>query len=177
MIMAGGGGGDPPDRGKNNFYNVGNKMATENRESYMYVARDAPPYRVYVEILDNQKRINKFSVGVLLRKVEKCRNHITELKYLGKNKIIVFLNSWIKANLLVEDTFLKENGYKAFIPRHLVSITGVIGGVPLDIDTEEMLQDIECAYPVLSLYRLNRWDREKSQKVPSEIIRREFWKT
>ncbi|XP_029725192.2 uncharacterized protein LOC115265101 [Aedes albopictus] len=170
-MATGGGGGLPPDKGKDQSEIDGNKMADDSApESFMYTARDAAPYRVYVEIIDNTKRIYKFSVGSVLRKLEKYRNQITELKYLGRNKIIVFSNSWVKANLLVGETVLAEKGYKAYIPRHLVCITGVIGGIPTDIEMEEIEQDYECAYPVVNLYRLNRWDREKGKKVASNRV-------
>lgn len=161
-MATGGGGGLPPDKGKDPSENGEDNMADDlPRESYLYTARDAAPYRVYVEILDKTKRINKFSVGSVLRKLDKYRNQITELKSLGRNKIIVFFNSWMKANLLVGEAVLTEKGYKAYIPRHLVCITGVIGGIPTDIEMEDIEQDYECSYPVVNLYRLNRWDREK----------------
>lgn len=168
--MATGGGTLPPDRGKQNNINDGNKMEDDARDSYMYVARDAPPYRVYIEIMDNTKRINKFSVGSMLRKMDKYRNHMTELKYLGRNKIIVFFNSWVKANMLVGEETLREKGYKAYIPRHLVCITGVIGGIPMDIEMEDIQQDVECMYSVVNVYRLNRWDREQGKKVASNRV-------
>ncbi|XP_062537671.1 uncharacterized protein LOC134205995 [Armigeres subalbatus] len=106
----------------------------------------------------------------MLRKIEKYRNQITELKYLGRNKIIVFFNSWVKANLLVGEATLPEKGYKAYVPRHLVCITGVIGGIPTDIEMEDIQQDYECAFPIVNLYRLNRWDREKGRKVASNRV-------
>lgn len=87
--MADGGGGDkPPDRGKTRDRN---KMEDDaEREPVFYMLGDTPPYRVYVEKVDKNDKINKFSLGSTLKKDRNYDRNITEMKYLGKNKIIVF---------------------------------------------------------------------------------------
>lgn len=167
-MAAGGGGTEPPDKRTLQ----GNKMDDENteRESYLYTARDEGPYRIFIEIQDKTKSINKFSVGQLLRKLPRYRNYIEEMKYLGRKKIIVFFSSWLQANLLVGEQMLQERGYHAYVPRHLVCIKGVVSGVDPEIDIEDIKQEIESSMPVVDSYRMNRWVREKSRKEPSNRI-------
>ena len=158
-----GGGSDPPDPGAHG----GTKMAVETRngtnthaeqerETYLYTVRDEAPYRVYIEGTGDE-RINKFAVGSMIRKLEKYRNHVTDLRYLGRNKIVAFFNSYIKANLFVGEDRLKERGYKAYVPRHLISVRGVLVGIPTDISEEEIMMEIESEYQVIDVYRLNRF--------------------
>ncbi|XP_055522794.1 uncharacterized protein LOC129716976 [Wyeomyia smithii] len=89
--------------------------------------------------------------------MEKYWNHVIDLKYLGRNKIIVFLNSYTKANLFVEDKKLEKLGYKVYVPRHLCCVTGVLAGIPTDIDIREIKAEIECDCQVVDVYRFNRF--------------------
>ncbi|XP_058816307.1 uncharacterized protein LOC131679584 [Topomyia yanbarensis] len=61
------------------------------------------------------------------------------------------------ANFFVGNEKLKERGYKAYIPRHVVCVTGVLAGIPADISVDEIKADMECKYPVVDVYRLNRF--------------------
>lgn len=167
-MAEGGGGGQPPDPGavrKNKMANPnpGNKSTTGNdnmeveREKYLYTRNDFAPYRVYVELTDKSKKINKFTLGAWLRKSEKYRRSLTEMKYLGRSKIIVFMSYMTAANAMVDDESLKQAGYSAYVPRHLVCISGVLAGIPTEITEEEILGDIESPAPVMSVFRLSRY--------------------
>ncbi|XP_058821795.1 uncharacterized protein LOC131683653 [Topomyia yanbarensis] len=162
------GGGDPPpaDPGEQSETEMDNpkdtRKSTGNKENYLYTVQDDGPYRIYVESA-NAEKINKFSLGSVIRKMDKYRHHVIELKYLGRNKIIVFMNSYKKANLFVGDERVKECGYKAYIPRHLLCVTGVLAGIPTDISVEEIKQEIECDYQVVDVYRLNQFVEGRSR--------------
>lgn len=167
-MATGGGGHEPPDRTARKE-NGDNKM-DDQRESYLYTANDEGPYRIFIEIMDRTKSINKFSVGQMLRKLPRYRNYIEDMKYLGRKKIIIFISSWVQANLLVGERILNEQGYNAYVPRHLVCITGVVSGVDSDIDIEDIKQEIESNTPVVDVYRMNRWVHEKQRKEPSNRV-------
>lgn len=169
-MAEGGGGGEPPDPGavkkiKMAETDGGNKSPNDDgkmdvqatREKYLYTKNDQGPYRVYVELTDKTNRINKFTVGAWLRKSDKYRRSVIEMKYLGRNKIIVFMSYMTAANAMVDDEGLKQAGYSAYVPRHLVCISGVLAGIPTDIPEAEILCDIESPVPVMSVYRLSRF--------------------
>ncbi|XP_062556358.1 uncharacterized protein LOC134221180 [Armigeres subalbatus] len=169
-MAEGGGGGKPPDPGtkkKNKMEENGGKHATTSdgihgngttvQQKYLYTKSDHGPYRVYVELTDKTNKINKFTLGAWLRKLDKYRRSVTEMKYLGRNKIIVFMSFMTAANAMVDDENLLEAGYKAYIPRHLVCISGVLAGIPTDITEDEILNDIESPAPVMSVFRLSRF--------------------
>ncbi|XP_062702627.1 uncharacterized protein LOC134285589 [Aedes albopictus] len=112
-------------------------------------------------------RINKFSLGSMLRELQGYKNHIFDMKQIGRNKIMVVFNSYIKANAIVE--FINnENGmYTAYIPKHVVCISGVIAGIPNDITTEQIFTDLQSEVPVVDVYRLNRY--VNGEKQPSNL--------
>ncbi|XP_055528054.1 uncharacterized protein LOC129720591 [Wyeomyia smithii] len=106
----------------------------------------------------------------MLRKETKYRNYIEDMKYLGRHKLIIFFNSWMQANSLIDEKVINEKGYQAYIPRHVVCITGVVNGIDTDIDIEYLKQETESSAQVVKVYRLNRWDREKMKKEATNRV-------
>lgn len=159
---------DPPDYGGTDKQtDLGQQT---ERTKFEYVLTDMAPYRVYFELKsgNNGARINRYSLGSKLRSVETFKRHIVDMKQISRSKIMVVLNSYSKANLLVE-TINNENGiYTAYIPKHVVCISGVIAGIPTEITTEQIKADLECDVPVFDVYRLNRY--EEGRKVPSTRV-------
>lgn len=169
--------GDPPELPGNNSADVdmasgaqslalqaaqqGLPKATHQRKELInveYTMEDTGPYRIYFEPLTMEERINKFSVGSTLRKMEQYRRHIVDMKQVGRNKIMVYLNSYTKANSLVKEVQAGRIGrYRAYVPLHLVCVTGVIAGVPADINEKEIFEDLQCEVPIVSVRRLNRF--------------------
>lgn len=122
---------DPPDTGGRSGRSDENGRQNKQRVKFEYTIRDEAPYRVYFELRGGPQqgpqggRINKFSLGSMLRELQGYKNHIIDMKQIGRNKIMVVFNSYIKANAIVE--FINnENGlYTAYIPKHVVCISGV----------------------------------------------------
>lgn len=142
----------------------------KQQENYTYTHQDSAPYRIYVELKkkDEARRINKFSLGSMIRGMNEYRRHVTDMKYVGNNKILVFVNSFLKANSLMELLNKEDTIYKAYVPRHLVTVTGVISGIPTEIKEEEIEADIESEYPVVGVRRLTRFvdgDRVQTTRV------------
>lgn len=137
--------------------NTGKNM---EKVDYEYVFGDQGPFRVMVELNDTQNgslTINKLTLASTLRKLAIYKTHVTEIKNVGRNKLMVYLNNYQIANRLTTDSLLKGKNYKAYIPRHLISVTGVISGIPLDITADEVMNDIESEATVMQIYRLNRF--------------------
>lgn len=134
----------------------GQRMDPEN---IIYTKEDSAPYRLYFELRDNKggtEKINKFSLGSFLRKMDHIRQFITDMKYVGQHKILVFMSSYSRANLTLKAVNNGDSIYKAYIPKHLVCVTGVLAGVPTDIDIEEIKMDLECNVPIVNVVRLTK---------------------
>lgn len=150
--------GKPPDGGK-------------TFQEYEYNKNDVAPYRVIVQLLDDKDgavHINKLTFGQLMTKTETYRQSITNIRTLGKYKLIVFLGDLQAANQLKKDPVLKEHNYKAYIPRSFVSVSGVVAGVPVDMTMEEIRESISCSCPILNINRLHRF--EGGRKIPTSRI-------
>lgn len=130
------------------------------KENITYTSLDTGPYRIYFElrVRNEGQKINKFSLGSTLRKMDQFKPFITDMKYVGLHKTIVFVSSYTKANALVNEINSGSGLYRAYVPKHLVSITGVIAGIPTDIDVDDIKADIICEVPILSVTRMTRWD-------------------
>lgn len=138
---------------------------------YLYEGSDQGPSRVMVELIDTKKgeiKINKLTLACTLRKMIMYKTHVVDMKHVGRNKIMIYMNNFQLANRLTKDPALNEKNYRAYIPRHFVSVTGVIAGVPLEITEEDIMQDIQCEFPVLEAYRMNRFvndHKEATQRM------------
>lgn len=161
VFMSAGAASLEAQQAKNGSGNGGATQKQQQRKAPMnveYTTADSGPYRIYFEPLKEGDRINKFSLGAELRRMDHYRRHIVEMKQVGRNKIMVYLNSYVKANSLVQEVQAEKNGkYRAYVPLHLVCVTGVIAGVPADIPIEEIEEDIACEVPIVSIRRLNRF--------------------
>lgn len=130
-------------------------------QTYEYNQYDTSPFRVIVQLQNDEEgkqRINKLSLGKVLSKIDEYKNNITNMRALGRNKVLVFLKNFQVANKLQSDQMLRKNNYKAYIPRSFVSVTGVVAGVPVDMSIEEISQNITSKYPILGINRLHRYE-------------------
>ncbi|XP_055590551.1 uncharacterized protein LOC129742648 [Uranotaenia lowii] len=141
--------------------------------SYEYQNTDNGPYRIFVELKQTgatNVSLNKFSLGAYLKSFDDIKGHVQELQYTGKDKIIIKINNYDKANKLVKLLNAGNGIYRAYVPKHAISISGVISGIPLDISDKEILDDIECEVPVMSVKRLSRKENEGTVLSTRELI-------
>lgn len=141
------------------------------RENVIYTHQDAAPYRVYFELRNDEngtKKINKFGLGSTLRSNDTYKRHIVDMKYAGRQKILVFLNSYVKANQLVKNINESNSIYRAYVPKHLVCITGVLAGIPAEIPIEQIEEDLECEVPIVGVRRLTRFI--DGAKIPTNRV-------
>lgn len=143
----------PPDGGRL-------ERAQRQYQVYEYNPNDTYPYRVIVQLDDpeNKAPINKLSVGRMLSQNNDYKNNIINLRALGRNKVLVFMKCHQTANRLQADQQLKPKGYRAFIPRSFVAVSGVVSGVPVDMTIDEIKQNIRSDYPILGINRLHRYE-------------------
>lgn len=137
-----------------------------------YNRTDQGPYRLYVELrdtLNGVRRINKYSLGSKLRKMQGYKQYIDDMKQVGRNRIMVYVSSYVKANSLMEEINQDQHGeYKAYVPVHLVCVTGIVAGIPADIPIEEIQEDMQSDVPIVSVRRMTR--KEGLERVPINRI-------
>lgn len=151
-----GDGNRPPDIGSG-----AERKQARQYQVYEYNQNDTYPYRVIVQAengTEGQAQINKLTVGKMLSQNKEYKNNIFNMRPLGRNKLLVFLKSYQAANRLQSDPQLKPKGYRAYIPRSFVAVSGVVSGVPVDMTTEEILENIRSDVPILGINRLHRYE-------------------
>ncbi len=111
--------GDPPDGGGKN--DDGNRNKTKKKKEFRYTTADTDPYQLYFELRKDQTgmRLNRYSLGAKLRGMEAFKKHIIDMKQIGRNKIMVILNSFIKANQLMDIINKEEGVYEAYVPMYI----------------------------------------------------------
>lgn len=150
--------------------NSGHQNGARNNYSFEYTRTDMAPYRIYFELRKETttEKINKFTLGAALLELG-MKPYITDMKYVGKHKIMVFVSSYLKANLLVETINAGDSIYRAYVPKHVVCITGVVAGIPANIDVEQIKEEIQCEVPIIDVVRMTRYE-EGVGKVPISRI-------
>ena len=78
------------------------RSVPKQQQNFKYTVQDSGPYRIYVELRNKDRKINKFSLGSMLRGTNEYRRYVTDMKYVGSNKILVFMSSFMKANQLMD---------------------------------------------------------------------------
>lgn len=143
----------------------------QHRTVYTYNDTDSGPYRVLVELTDNQDgnlAINKLSLGKILSKKTDYKQNVINVRPLGRKKLMVLTKTAQAANQLQEDDSLKQQNYTVYIPKHFLTVSGVISGVPVEMMPEEILANISSTVPILGVTRLHRYDN--GVKIPATRI-------
>lgn len=143
-----------------------NNQENIRKEKYFYDEEmDKGPFRVQIETKLN-KIINKLTIGSLLKKFKK-NSGVIDIKKNGRNRATVYFNRVVEANALLKSNELDE-GYEVYLPAHFISVKGVVDGVPLDVEMEEIKTEIDCNHDILNAYRMNRFFNGK--KEPTEKV-------
>ncbi|XP_055594549.1 uncharacterized protein LOC129745468 [Uranotaenia lowii] len=81
---------------------------------------------------------------------------IMDIRKIGRSKVLVYFEEWQAANRLVNCRNLSLKNYVAYIPRGFVTVKGVIGGIPDDIDITELTNEIESSKDIVEIFRMHR---------------------
>lgn len=146
------------------------KVGDRQWQTYEYEETDAAPYRVIVQYKEQRDdtHINKLAVGKLLAKTKDYKANVINLKTMGRNKVLVLVKTAKTANNIQADKALQAQNYKAYIPKHFLTVSGVVTGVPLEFTPDEILESITCNVPILGVTRLHKY--EKDQQIPTTRI-------
>lgn len=137
-----------------------------------YTPSDSPPYAVHVHSVnsDLHAALHPLHVSRIISQI--AYNDVSEIRKIGRGKILVELKSASAANNLVKSPLLNAHKLRAYIPTYRTLRTGVIRDIPTDISEEIIKKYIESPFKVIEVHRLNqRITRDdKSEIVPSKSI-------
>ncbi|XP_058826761.1 uncharacterized protein LOC131686781 [Topomyia yanbarensis] len=91
------------------------------------------------------------------------------MKYVGRHKILVFLSSYLSANLMVEKINNGNGPLRAYVPQHLVCITGVVADIPAELEVDEIRKDLDCDVPIMDVQRMTKRE-ENGDRIPINRI-------
>lgn len=135
-------------------------------KSFEYFPNDDGPFKVLIEIKEptlTKFNINKINVAKTLKHLG-LANQLLDIKKTGMSKVTAYFNNASSANDLTGNINLIEKNYTAYIPRHFISVTGIVSGIPNDISVEEIMQDINAGeIPIIEVYRLTRFINKKKE--------------
>ncbi|XP_055586429.1 uncharacterized protein LOC129755996 [Uranotaenia lowii] len=138
-------------------------------QKFNYCETDSRPYRVIVENTDLKRRkyINRLQIGILLNQLgfDKC---IDDIKKTGRNKATVYVGNMKDANRLADCQSLLIKGYKSYIPKKFVTVTGVISDIPLELNPNEIFENVICDVKVESVFRMTR--RYNEERIPTNRV-------
>lgn len=122
-----------------------------------YTRNDAAPFIVHIHPLEEDSNNASFLHPLTISRIITgiVFNDVIEIKKIGRGKIAVYLANFSAANRLVEDKSLALHKLRAFILAYRTISTGIIRGVPQDIDIEKTIPYFESPAKVIQVRRLN----------------------
>lgn len=147
------------------------ERSTKTFVNYKYQGNDEGPYRVVVQrdVVENSRfsGINKINVGMILKQNGFSKS-VIDIKKTGRNKVMVYMLDMNEANRLTTCKNLDLKHYRAYIPKYLVMIKGVINGIPENLSEQELVESIDCGTKVEEVFRMMR--SKDGKRVPSSNI-------
>lgn len=112
---------------------------------------------VMIESIDSENfgRIHPLRVGHILHKKLFLKN-IIEIKSMGKNRVRVQLHSLKDANDLLNNSALKTEKLRAFIPNHILESKGIIRGVDTFFSEDYISTNIKSSSRIISVKRMEK---------------------
>lgn len=139
-----------------------------------YVKNDHPPYIVHIHPLEgynnNNSVLHPLTISRIVTRI--VFNEVVEIKKIGRGKVSVQLANFNAANRLVDNQSLRLHKLRAFIPAYKTVSTGIIRGVPEEIEIENAIPFFESPVKIVQVRRLNHRSRieGQTQYIPSRSI-------
>lgn len=133
-----------------------------------YPSSAPPPYLVIVESSEPNKRLHPMVFGGLVAR-SGVRGIVSGgVRADGRNKIAVTFSSPSLANAFISNETLSTNQLRAFIPSYKLYKNGIIRGVPVELNNDEILHNIEVPSSCGKVIKLRRLNRRVSTPEGSE---------
>lgn len=125
-----------------------------------YQPSDASPFIVHVtKESDNEAyTLHPITFGRFLKRSNFKSIINGSVKRIGRNRISLAFNNFTDANIFLNNSLLKTNNYKAYIPTSSITRMGIARGFPTEWSDEEIINNVNIPIgcgKILKLRRLN----------------------
>lgn len=162
------------NKNENSYNNPGPLKEQSFKNNTRYKITDLPPYKIIITGKEgNINNLHPIAIGRMLFK-----HNIpspSSLKRISRNNILATFPNSREANSFLDNDINKVH-LNSYIPFNAVSKQGVIRGIPIEITEEEIKQNLQSHYEILSVRRLNRRvqtiedETSKVSYVPSRSV-------
>ena len=115
-----------------------------------YNEKDEGPYMLIAKYEENKKNLKDIIVGKKLKNLGFSDVKITQL---NKFSVKIMCEKKNIANKIIEENWKKEE-IKVYIPYNIITKSGVIYDIPLEVNLEEMKSEIESEFQILEIKRM-----------------------
>lgn len=155
------------DKGGNSSKSVSDSSKMADNELYKHT--DKGPYYVIGE----HKDIDEFELCELFMQFK--MKDIANVNKITKDKVRILTKSYTAANSIIKlGNFSALKKYKLFIPNNFVFTDGIVRDIPLHYEEDHLMDIIKCKVPIVSITRLNFWNREAQVSQPSKSLKITF---
>lgn len=82
--------------------------------------------------------------------------NIVDSKRNGGNRLSIEFSNFFSANDFLSNTAFEAEGFSLYIPRHLVSVQGLVWDVDPSLSNDEILKSIESPFPAINFRRISK---------------------
>lgn len=135
----------------------------------LYKHTDKGPYYIIAENND----IDEFNLCELFMQFKV--KDIINVNKISKHKVRILTKSYTAANTIIKlGKFSAFKNYKLYLPNNFVFTDGIVRDIPLYYDEQQLLEIINCKVPIVSITRLNFWNRNTQVAQPSTSLKITF---
>ncbi|XP_011883616.1 PREDICTED: uncharacterized protein LOC105570780, partial [Vollenhovia emeryi] len=124
-----------------------------NAASDKYTSLDCPPYVVHIKDT-NPVPLHPIHISKIVSAI--FPKGMGEVTKIAKGQVAIVMNSTLDANKLVGNAILTNKGLHAFVPKYKLMRIGTVRGIPQDLDTQTISQNIKSSSRIRDINRLNR---------------------
>lgn len=152
-----------------NGTNSTGKSLSENSAIPVHIARQldnrynqlsSAPYLIQIIDCSSDRHLGNLHPMTLGKVFSKFNQELIEIKPSGRDRISLFLDNPVTANLLIESEIQKINpNWVTFIPDHRISIAGLIRGVDTDLTVQDILEGLRVFPSDITVSHVERLSR------------------
>lgn len=136
----------------------------------IYNEYDTGPFMVIIENKNqSNKGLHPMDMGKYLHKLGvKCKSIVKK----GSNKIGITCFSLLKANNLIYNVQLDNDGFKCYVPQSLITSKGIVRDIGFSISEEDIIKEAKSRVNIIEARRLNRKvvEGDITKYVPTKTV-------
>jgi hypothetical protein len=150
--------GTAPEKNVHKRNRKNEAKSTESGEYDKFSKTDKAPYKILIEtkdVTDETPAISVHRVGRMIQHAMKIHpSSINDMRKTGKHRVRVVTDNRMIANQILYNCAKIFPSFKCHIPSEDKYNFGIIRNIPLDFDLEEVKEEIDPKYNVVSIERL-----------------------